>query len=866
MNDDNINDEYDGGHTSTPAPVAVHYYAEDDDWQSTIATSHGINSENYYSAKATTSWIDKLFRNTTRNVELEAAQDVNSDQVLQTLIFNCLVCVTLLTLYELLRRWIPSVYSQAIACPDKVRYVRTTSSSSSSTTENCKALTVEDGKNHNMDKTNGVHEEKNGGRTGSSTKKEIYISPGALCCNDLLPGYFTNKYSGGWWPTGIPILEWAIIVHRTPWSTFRTVAGLDAYFYLRYIRMCLKISAVSSFWAIIILCPLYATGGGYQTGFYYFSMANVLPDDKKRVWVPSVFCWAFTMYCWFCVRAEMIHYVDLRMEFLGGEEEELIVRRMRESSIRIVDQDKDGIVSVNELRDYMNTSCVSPSKVMGDGERIAGISETTSATAAAAGYDAPSPTPQAPPQDMRIIIKQEEEDESSSEERDNERSRSRSPLIDVDETIGNKNRISVVPSSRQMTTTTNITTTTTTVQKQMKQHRYSLQVEKIPVALRSNTALFNYFDEIFPGQVHSACIAMNVPDLDALSARRMRVCRRLEKSLAYHSVTGIRPTHTAGRPRFQCCGIESTPIDGWCLILNSFDDPYLDQNDSDYPTEVYVDLPSKGERVDSILYYTRDLANCNVRMKKMQEEKFQIAATGISLRHRNDGSTIVSKANYDWYSRPLAMLKSNAAKAVDSLRDEFEVYGEEDYFGDGVVSGHNKEYTISTTLSGGPTPVLTHRKKSNKEYGSMAESTSDLTPPKEQQKQRFTMTNMNGSLDDEYKLTDRDGHPTTAPNSFDYCQDTTYSTQRRSRLGSNRPYIWFRALLWRMGVDFLANGLEEVRNQTDVVVDSVTRPVSFELVLCLNIYFVQYYRMPHDFLFVCVCSPCPPLALLHSKL
>jgi hypothetical protein len=812
MNDDNnINDEYDDGYTSTPAPVAVHYYAEDDDWQSSTMTTN-YNSENYYSAKATTSWIDKLFRNTTRvNVELEAAKDVNSDQVLQTLIFNCFVCVTLLTLYELLRRWIPSVYSQAMACPDKVQYVRTTSSnssSSSSSSKNSKQLI--DKKNNNIsDKTNGIHVGKNG-------------TPENNVCNDyLLPSYFfTNKYSSGW-PTGIPILEWAIIVHRTPWSTFRTVAGLDAYFYLRYIRMCLKIATVSSFWAIIILCPLYATGGGYQTGFYYFSMANVLPDDKKRVWVPSVYCWAFTMYCWFCVRAEMIHYVDLRMEFLGGEEEELILRRMRECSLRsIVDQDNNGIISVDELRDYMNTSCVSPSKVMGDGERIAaGISETTATTA---GYDAPSPPPQAP-QDMRIIVKQKEYESSSSDERDNERSRSRSPLIDVDETIGNnKNRTLVIPASQQMTNTT----ITTTVQKQMKQHRYSLQVEKIPVALRSNTALFNYFDEIFPGQVHSACIAMNVPDLDALSARRMRVCRRLEKSLAYHSVTGIRPTHTAGRPRFQCCGIESTPIDGWCLILNSFDDPYLDQNDTDYPTEVYVDLPSKGERVDSILYYTRDLANCNVRMKKMQEEKFQIAATGISLRHRNDG-TIVSKANCDWYSPPLAMLKSNATKAVDSLRDEFEVYGEEDYFGDGVVSGHYKEYTTSAaTLSGGgPVPVLTHRnKKSHKEYGSMAGSKSDLTPPKQQ---RFTMKNKNGSLDDdEYNLTDRDGHPTTAPNSFDYCRDTTYSTQRRSRLGSNRPYIWFRALLWRMGVDFLANSLEEVRNQTDVVVDSVTRPVS----------------------------------------
>ncbi|KAL3800176.1 hypothetical protein HJC23_001097 [Cyclotella cryptica] len=50
-------------------------------------------------------------------------------------------------------------------------------------------------------------------------------------------------------------------------------------------------------------------------------MANVLPGEKGRVWVPTFFCWAFTMYCWFCVRREMDHYMELRMYILGGEEE-----------------------------------------------------------------------------------------------------------------------------------------------------------------------------------------------------------------------------------------------------------------------------------------------------------------------------------------------------------------------------------------------------------------------------------------------------------------------------------------------------------------------------------------------------------------
>ena len=36
--------------------------------------------------------------------------------------------------------------------------------------------------------------------------------------------------------------------------------------------------------------------------------------------------------------------------------------------------------------------------------------------------------------------------------------------------------------------------------------------------------------------------------------------------------------------------------------------------------------------------------------------------------------------------------------------------------------------------------------------------------------------------------------------------------------------MWMRALRWRMGLDFLAAGLDEVQDRTNVVVDSVTRP------------------------------------------
>jgi len=351
-------------------------------------------------------------------------------------------------------------------------------------------------------------------------------------------------------------------------------------------------------------------------------------------------------------------------------------------------------------------------------------------------------------------------------------------------------------------------TTASDVQKQLKQHRYSLQVEKVPAELRSNTALFNYFNEMFPNQVHSAHITMNVPDLDALSARRTRVCRRLEKSLAYYSVTGIRPHHIAGRPRCRCCGIESTPIDGCCIAFCCFYDSlqikkyhehigYEKDQEGDLPTEKYETLPDKGECVDSILYYTLELANCNQRLKKLQQEQFRIAETGNSAARR--GINGFDESSYDWYAQPLGMLKRGAARTAEGLREEFEVSGEEDYLGN-EVSGDGSVSISTSSKDGGRVRQRGPEKRArlvNEDHLSESDrygigvviSVSDLYP------------SGSGSR-----------------------EDFGGAAARRRKHRYQRPYTWQRALLWQMGVDFLAAGLDEVRNQTDVVVDSVTRP------------------------------------------
>ena len=648
-----------------------------DDYHNTNYTSQNLydywlqdDDTGYYSTQKTFGWFDSLLSNTTADQmgegQLVPIEDINPDNVFATFCFNAIVCVILLGLYEILRRLIPSVYSQRIVHAQRRRCntdtSRLESHFASLSQSNASGSAVSAVHNHQVNEDmgysvmdgNNIMDENNS--IGSASFDDTPLEELQQSYNQLNGNQ--NRRCGS-------LFEWVYPIYSAPWSTFRDLAGLDAYFFLRYIRMCFNITAVSTIWATIILCPVYATGGGGQTGFYHFSMANILQDDKGRVWVPTFFCYAFTLYCWFVVRREIIHYVELRMEFLGGEGKRVTIGRRQRGK---------------------------------------------------GGYDAPAAT--------------SNEIDAAAQTENNDRSVS-----------------------------------------SLNQHRYSLLVEKIPTSLRSNTALFNYFNDIFPGQVHSASIAMNVPDLDNLSARRLRVTRRLEKSLAYYNVTGTRPTHIAGRPRIFCCGIESTPVDALCLACcccyDSCGTPRTRGDDgeiTDFP-DFYDELPGKGAMVDSITYYIKDLAQCNVKMQKLQKEKLRIAQGGGDI-HRMG-------AAMEWYTDTLVWAKQNAKIAAEGLREEFEVLLDEE---DSAPSDNNSE------------------------YGSIQSN--------ERPKSKAPLVKED-HLVTKCIVCDSDNAPIPS----------CVQTRRRSK-----AYRWLRALLWRGGVDFLAAGLDEVRNSTDVVVDSITCP------------------------------------------
>jgi hypothetical protein len=405
-------------------------------------------------------------------------------------VLNGAVFVALMLAYEGLRRALPAVYSSQMR-RDKTAATKTTGASSSADGDGNggSAGTATTGASSKRD-SHGDGEYRNPERVGESLHASVQSASNPPPLAPLLAA-------------GRP-LEWVLPVYGASWSQVRRWAGLDGYFFLRYIRMNVRITAVSTAWFFALLVPVYASGGRLATGWYHYSIQNLAPGDPK-LWIPCAFLYLFSAFCCFCAKQEYRHYLELRQDFLAR-----------------------------------GSSHVHP------------------------------------------------------------------------------------------------------------QHHYSLVIECVPAELRSDKALLEYFAKLFPGRVHSASVVLNLPDLEEASQRCLRTCRRLEKSIAHWHATGRRPSHIVGRGRVQCLGVDLPPIDCGAalqagkgggggggppssrrsLLCPSGGPPPPPPLVVDGVDHRYAERPPRGTRVDSISYYTHELAADSRALFKLQQRKLRIAESG----------------------------------------------------------------------------------------------------------------------------------------------------------------------------------------------------------------------------------------------
>lgn len=93
--------------------------------------------------------------------------------------------------------------------------------------------------------------------------------------------------------------------------------SLDAYLYIRYLRMALVLCFVGCLITWPVLFPVNATGGGNQTQLDILSYGNVDQETQKDRYYAHVFIsWLYFGFVMYMIMRECIFYINLRQAFL----------------------------------------------------------------------------------------------------------------------------------------------------------------------------------------------------------------------------------------------------------------------------------------------------------------------------------------------------------------------------------------------------------------------------------------------------------------------------------------------------------------------------------------------------------------------
>ena len=94
-------------------------------------------------------------------------------------------------------------------------------------------------------------------------------------------------------------------------ETIRMI-GLDAYVFLRFLRLCASMCTVCAMYGLVVLLPVYSTSPGNDgvAGINLYTMANV-ESGGVRLWVSLISCWLFNLYFLWMLRGEYEEFAAL---------------------------------------------------------------------------------------------------------------------------------------------------------------------------------------------------------------------------------------------------------------------------------------------------------------------------------------------------------------------------------------------------------------------------------------------------------------------------------------------------------------------------------------------------------------------------
>lgn len=123
-------------------------------------------------------------------------------------------------------------------------------------------------------------------------------------------------------PSKIPF-GWLWQVSQVPEDDLLRMAGLDAYMFIRFLKLCIKFSFMVTFLGVVILVPVYASGtmADELNVWGRYTLAKVKSEDTaQRLWAPVVLMYLYAaIFChWF--KEEYKHFLTRRAEYFmqGG--------------------------------------------------------------------------------------------------------------------------------------------------------------------------------------------------------------------------------------------------------------------------------------------------------------------------------------------------------------------------------------------------------------------------------------------------------------------------------------------------------------------------------------------------------------------
>ncbi|UKZ58852.1 uncharacterized protein TrAtP1_000175 [Trichoderma atroviride] len=174
----------------------------------------------------------------------------------------------------------------------------------------------------------------NGNKTASLSKLGATFAPVAiymsicLTCFILLRPRFKRVYA----PKTIPSLRypekptpelpsglfnWIKPFYQIPDTYLLNYGSLDAYFFLRYLKVLRNISLVGCCIVWPILFPIHGTGGNDLTQLELLTIGNVLTGSAK-LWAHAFVAWLFFGFTLFTIVRECIYFVNLRQAYLSS--------------------------------------------------------------------------------------------------------------------------------------------------------------------------------------------------------------------------------------------------------------------------------------------------------------------------------------------------------------------------------------------------------------------------------------------------------------------------------------------------------------------------------------------------------------------